>query len=158
MADLNSLATVKGLVKYYGGVCDCCLHENGYDNHPWADAGWPKEKWPVPWMGQLGPILCNDGSPTFALLCLQSDPQYQAKKSPLNGAFHTMLESHCMHSCMFGESHLREIWQTWCPTTAQLDGVMNPGNPNQAEEASDASRFIASLKLLSLLFTTNHVT
>ena len=62
--------------------------------NPWAEAGWPEDEWPKPWMLLEGPFICGDGSPTFAMLGLkEKDPRYKTKAfRPLNGGFHTTLE------------------------------------------------------------------
>ena len=104
--------------------------------NPWAQAGWPQEDWPDPWMLSTGLYICGDGSPTFAMLPLQeNDEKYQDRKfQDFNGGFHTILETHEMRGMFFGSTHLREIWQLWRATTPQLNWVMSPGDPNRVED------------------------
>ena len=106
------------------------------EGNPWAEAGWPPDQWPIPWMQSTGPYICGDGSPTFAMIRLkENDERYQHRRFvPLNGGFHTALETHKMRGKMFGQAHMRTIWAQWRASTAQLDWVMNPGDPNQVED------------------------
>lgn len=129
--DLNSISTVKGLVDYWLAVCKLCLADDTDDPY----SHWPAEAIrPIPFMDQFGPILCNDGSPTFALLRLSDTDEYRDKLfTAFNGGFHTMLENHKMRGRMFGDAHLREIWVEWRPTDGQLNWVFNPGDPTQVD-------------------------
>ena len=92
--DLNCRTTLKSLLNYYEGLVERCLQTTpGCDTqdganadidvddlsgqNPWADAGWPQDQWPTPWIRKLGPILCSDGQPTFGLLYLkEADAEY----------------------------------------------------------------------------------
>jgi len=99
--DLNCTSTVKAIVLHYGGLVkrylsstfgcdlevDITLEDieveincNPYleSENPGAYTNWPRDQWPTPWMQRLGPILCGDGQPTFAMLRLNDiDAKYQ---------------------------------------------------------------------------------
>lgn len=157
--DLNCTSTIKSILLYYIGIVSRCLtktfgcdievdvtpediEEEKLSNHkleeqnPWAYHGWPKEKWPTPWMQKLGPVLCGDGQPSFGMLRLKEfDMEYQEKTfTPFNGGFHTMLELHKMRGKLFGPSHMRQVWKLWRPSDAQQNWVFSPGDPNQVDD------------------------
>jgi hypothetical protein len=157
--DLNAQKTVMGIVNYFCKIKDRCLEyttrpggdggivpaarkdgeepdEVDFTGNPWAEAEWNPEDWPRPWMEDRGVYLCGDGQPTFAMGRLKkTHDQFKDKVfTPFNGGFHTMLETHKLRGKMFGSAHLREVWGHWRSTTAQLDWVMRPGDPNQVED------------------------
>ena len=84
----------------------------------------------------LGPILCGDGHPIFGMLLLQErDREYKSKSStPFNGGFYTILYLYKMRGKLFGPAHMQEIWKACCPSIAQLNWVMCPGDPNQVDD------------------------
>ena len=74
-------------------------------------------------MQRLGPILCSDGQPPFAMQCLNDlDAEYQDKTyTPFNGGFHTMLELYKIRGTLFEPSHMHLIWKQWWTPDAQLN-------------------------------------
>jgi hypothetical protein len=51
-----------------------------------------------------------------------------------NGGFHTILELLKMRGKLFALTHLRQAYKNWRPSEAQLNWVMDPGDPNQADD------------------------
>lgn len=164
--DLNSTQAVMGVADYYTTVADRCLDathgcevpeanvdedsttaqpqpttddddiEVDLEGNPWADAGWPEDKWPTAYMQQYGPFICGDGSPTFALISLQEkDPRYRNRRyQAMNGGFHGNMENHKMMGQMFGLVYLIELISSWRDTEAKQQWILNPGDPNQKED------------------------
>jgi len=65
----------------------------------------------------------------------KNDKKFREKRYiPLNGGFHTVLETHKLCGKMFGPAHLREIRIQWRPTVPRLDWMMCPRDPNQVED------------------------
>eukprot|EP00956_Cyclotella_meneghiniana_P028640 scaffold67372_cov26-Cyclotella_meneghiniana.AAC.1 len=150
--DLNSSAVVKGIVNYYTDIKDKCLketigctdddpvHEDDaspeviFMGNPWAEAGWDRADWPIPWMKANGPSLSGDGQPSFGLLKLRDQENMNKVYTVIAGGFHMLLEIHKMRGRMFAGSHMAEIWKAWRPTEKQQNWAFSPGDPNQVDE------------------------
>lgn len=128
--DLASDQTLHMLILY-----SITLYENCMKNDKES-----KDETYRPIMEDLYPILLGDGSPIWGIYKLLKrgdidiDKAQQQLIRAFFGGFHTGLETHKKRGLLFGDTHLRDVFSLWRDSQAQLDWVMDPGDPSQIDE------------------------